>query len=85
MAQNTIALNLRRLRKAKDLTQASLAEKSGLSRAAYRNIETGKLKLETLEAALPDRVPIVTVADRFAEFSKYKYRFHVRNNRKVYV
>ncbi len=42
MAENPIALNLRRLRKANDFTQERLAEKSGLSRAAYRNIETGK-------------------------------------------
>jgi Zn-dependent peptidase ImmA (M78 family)/DNA-binding XRE family transcriptional regulator len=42
MAEGTIVLNLRRLRMAKGITQENLAEKSGLSRAAYRNIETGK-------------------------------------------
>jgi Zn-dependent peptidase ImmA (M78 family)/DNA-binding XRE family transcriptional regulator len=42
MAENAIALNLRRLRRANGLTQEDLAEKSGLSRAAYRNIESGK-------------------------------------------
>lgn len=36
-----ISLNLRRLRKAKGLTQERVAEQSGLSRAAYRNIEMG--------------------------------------------
>lgn len=42
MAENTIALNLRRLRNVKSFTQVELAERAGLSRAAYRNIETGK-------------------------------------------
>ena len=42
MAETNIALNLRRLRKAKDFSQERLAEKSGISRAAYRHIEIGK-------------------------------------------
>ena len=42
MVDSPIALNLRRIRKAKGFSQVDLADKSGLSRAAYRNIETGK-------------------------------------------
>lgn len=42
MAENTIALNLRRVRSAKGLSQKALASRSGLSIAAYRNIETGR-------------------------------------------
>jgi Zn-dependent peptidase ImmA (M78 family)/DNA-binding XRE family transcriptional regulator len=52
MAENTIALNLRRLRNAKEVTQESVAEMAGLSRAAYRKIETGKSepRVRTLQA-----------------------------------
>lgn len=42
MADSTIALNLRRLRGSRGLSQQALASRSGLSIAAYRNIETGK-------------------------------------------
>ena len=61
MADNTISINLRRLRKVKEFSQERVAEKSGLSRAAYRNIETGKSEprvssLQAIAAAL--EVPI---------------------------
>lgn len=42
MDQDLVITNLKRLRSVKGLTQAQLAEKAGLSRAGYRNIETGK-------------------------------------------
>jgi Zn-dependent peptidase ImmA (M78 family)/DNA-binding XRE family transcriptional regulator len=42
MDQELIATNLKRLRSVKGFTQAELAESAGLSRAGYRNIETGK-------------------------------------------
>lgn len=42
MSQNTIAVNLRRIRRAKGLSQVMVAKRAGLSRAAYGNIETGK-------------------------------------------
>lgn len=52
MDQELIATNLKRLRSAKGLTQEELAERAGLSRAGYRNIETGKAvpRSSTLEA-----------------------------------
>ena len=37
----TLAINLRRVRDQKGLTQAEVAERAGISRIAYRNIETG--------------------------------------------
>ncbi len=37
-----LAQNLRRLRDEKGLSQAEVAERSGISRVAYRNIETGE-------------------------------------------
>ncbi|HUP42830.1 MAG TPA: helix-turn-helix transcriptional regulator, partial [Thermoanaerobaculia bacterium] len=52
MDHELIATNLKRLRSIKGLTQEELAEKAGLSRAGYRNIETGKVvpRPSTLEA-----------------------------------
>ncbi|MDP8236751.1 MAG: helix-turn-helix transcriptional regulator, partial [Candidatus Erginobacter occultus] len=38
---NNIGVNLRRFRKLKNYSQQQLAEKAGISRVAYRNIETG--------------------------------------------
>ena len=42
MSQNTIAVNLRRIRRGRGLSQGAVAQRAGLSRAAYGNIETGK-------------------------------------------
>lgn len=39
---NSMAVNLRRYRKLRHLTQDQIAGKVGISRVAYRNIETGK-------------------------------------------
>ncbi|MBC8453730.1 ImmA/IrrE family metallo-endopeptidase, partial [PVC group bacterium] len=39
---NSMAVNLRRYRKLRHLTQDDIAGKVGISRVAYRNIETGK-------------------------------------------
>jgi Zn-dependent peptidase ImmA (M78 family)/DNA-binding XRE family transcriptional regulator len=77
MAENTIALNLRRLRKAKDFSQERLAEKSGLSRAAYRNIETGKSEprvsnLQAIAAAL--EVPIQRLVEPVQELRAVRFR-----------
>ncbi len=51
MTPNVIGSNLRRLREAQGLTQERAAELSGLSRPAYRNIETGDSmpKVSTLQ------------------------------------
>lgn len=38
---DAISINLKRLRKMRDLTQQEIAEKAGISRNAYRSIETG--------------------------------------------
>jgi Zn-dependent peptidase ImmA (M78 family)/DNA-binding XRE family transcriptional regulator len=77
MAENTISLNLRRLRKAKDFSQESLAEKSGLSRAAYRNIETGKSEprigsLQSIAAAL--EIPIQRLVEPVRAIDAVQFR-----------
>jgi Zn-dependent peptidase ImmA (M78 family)/DNA-binding XRE family transcriptional regulator len=81
MAENTIALNLRRLRKAKDFSQERLAEKSGLSRAAYRNIETGKSEprvsnLQAIAAAL--EVPIQQLVEPVQALRAVRFRSNKR-------
>lgn len=41
MDQNNIYLNLRRIREARGLTRAEIADRAGISRVTYRNIENG--------------------------------------------
>ncbi|OLN26673.1 helix-turn-helix domain-containing protein [Desulfosporosinus metallidurans] len=41
MDQKNIGVNLRRIREAKGLSQAQVADSAGISRVAYRNIENG--------------------------------------------
>lgn len=52
MEQNIIGIHLRRIRQAKGLSQEKAAELSGISRPAYRNIETGAStpKVSTLQS-----------------------------------
>jgi len=81
MAGNTISLNLRRLRKAKDYSQERLAEKSGLSRAAYRNIETGKSEprvssLQAIATAL--EVPIQQLVEPVQALISVRFRSNKR-------
>src|SRR5258708_29024099 len=57
-----LANNLRRLRDAAGLSQAELAERTGISRVAYRSIETGASQprtstLASLAAALGVKIP----------------------------
>lgn len=77
MAENTIALNLRRLRKAKDFSQEHLAEKSGISRAAYRNIENGKSepRVSNLQAiAFALEVPIQQLVEPVRPLNAVRFR-----------
>lgn len=81
MPGNTISLNLRRLRKDKGYSQERLAEKSGLSRAAYRNIETGKSEprvssLQSVAAAL--EIPIQRLVEPVRELSAVRFRSNKR-------
>jgi len=51
MEHKNICLNLKRFREAKGLTQAEIAERAGISRITYRNIENGHSipKVSTLQ------------------------------------
>jgi Zn-dependent peptidase ImmA (M78 family)/DNA-binding XRE family transcriptional regulator len=62
----TLAHNLRRLRDERGLTQAQVANRTGISRVAYRNIETGSAAPRTgtltgLTAALGVKIPDLMV------------------------
>lgn len=85
MDQELIATNLKRLRSAKGWTQEELAERAGLSRAGYRNIETGKTVprsstlqalAEALEVALRELLISVPVLRhvRFRSFKRLRTR-----------
>ena len=51
MDQKNISLNLKRIREANGFTQADIADRAGISRVAYRNIENGSSipKVSTLQ------------------------------------
>lgn len=85
MDQELIATNLKRLRSVKGLTQEELAERAGLSRAGYRNLETGKTMprsstlealAEALEVALRELLTPVPVLRhvRFRSFKRLRTR-----------
>ena len=90
MDQKNISANLRRIREAKGLSQAQVADSAGISRIAYRNIENGTStpKVSTLQniafgvgAKLQDLfVPIRTLKKvRFRALKKMNSRDHILN------
>lgn len=82
MSDEVIIQNLKRLREAQRLSQEALAERAGLSRSAYRNIERGRSQprvrtLEGLASALS-----VPLGELFAPTSELT-RVRFRANRKL--
>ncbi len=74
---NAIAINLRRFRKVRHLTQKSLADAAGISRVAYRNIETGVAMprsgtLEALAGAL--KVDVFELAAEIPQAKTLRFR-----------
>lgn len=81
MEKKIISQNLRRLRKFKKMTQAETAEKAGISRPAYRNIETGKSepKVGTLRAiAIALNVKVLDLIAPVKTLSAVRFRAHKR-------
>lgn len=81
MADCTISLNLRRLRQARELTQAGIAAKAGLSRASYRKIEAGQTEprvatLQAIAGALG--APIQELVAPVRELTAVRFRSHKR-------
>jgi Zn-dependent peptidase ImmA (M78 family)/transcriptional regulator with XRE-family HTH domain len=74
---NLIAANFKRIRRAKGISQDQLAEAAGLSRSAYRNIESGKAQprmrtLETIAEAL--QIPIRELLEPTVELTNVRFR-----------
>ena len=79
MNNDVIAANLKRLRGAKGISQDQVAEAAGLSRSAYRNIESGKAQprmrnLEAIAGAL--RVPVRALLEPTVELKNVRFRSH---------
>lgn len=90
MSTNPIAINLRRLRSSRGLTQDDLAKKAKLSRIAYSNVENGKASprvnnlqqiADVLDVGIQELVtPVPTISSlRFR--SKKMPTGHARNSR----
>src|SRR2546426_12670514 len=72
-----LSANLARLRARGDLSQAALAMRAGISRVAYRNIETGRTlpRASTLEAiAQALRVPLAELLRPAVELRQVRFR-----------
>lgn len=81
MVNHVIAANLKRIRGAKSLSQERLAEIAGLSRSAYRKIETAKVQprvrsLQALAAAL--EVPVRELLEPPFELRQVRFRSRKR-------
>lgn len=77
MNSDVIAANLKRLRGSKGLTQDVVADKAGLSRSAYRNIECGKVQprvgnLEAIATAL--QVPVRKLLEPTTDLRNVRFR-----------
>lgn len=64
---NNLALNLRRVRDEKGLSQTDVAERAGISRVAYRSIETGEATPRSATLARIADVLGVRIADLMTE------------------
>lgn len=83
MEREDIGKNLRRLRNEKGLTQDKMAESAGISRVAYRNLESGHSlpRASTLEAlALTLEVKLVDLLSPARELKHVRFRAAKRMN-----
>ena len=76
---NNIGINLRRLRKLNNYSQQELAEKAGISRVAYRNIETGDSEprssnLNALAEALG--ISVFDLTEQVPKLKSLRFRSH---------
>lgn len=79
MNTDAVAANLKRIRGAKGISQDSVAEAAGLSRSAYRNIESGHAQprvrnLEAIAAAL--HVSVRELFEPAVALSHVRFRSH---------
>lgn len=90
MATNPIAVNLRRLRGSRGMTQGDLAKKAKLSRIAYSNVENGKANprvnnlqqiADALNVGIQELVTPVPTVHSLRFRSKKMPTGHTRNSR----
>lgn len=90
MNENTISLNLRRLRQAKKCSQERLAELSGLSKAAYKNIESGKSEprvssLQAIAMALEVSIQKLVEPVRVLRHVRFRSNRRMRSREQILV
>ena len=83
MDLKNISLNLKRIREAKDFTQAEVADRAGISRLTYRKIENGSSipkvsTLQSIASALDVRLQDLLVPVR--TLSKVRFRASKKMN-----
>jgi len=79
MNNDVIAANLKRIRRARGISQSRVAEAAGLSRSAFRNIESGEAQprvrnLEAIAGAL--QVPVRELLEPAVELTHVRFRSH---------
>ncbi len=90
MNGNAISLNLRRLRQAKKCSQEALAELSGLSKAAYKNIESGKSEprvssLQAIAMALEVSIQKLVEPVRVLRHVRFRSNRRMRSREQILV
>ena len=90
MGETTISTNLRRLRGARDFSQDRLASRAGLSRAAYRKIETGQSEprvstLQSIARALDVRVDELVAPAAEIKAVRFRSKKRLRTREQILV
>ena len=88
MATSTIAFNLRLVRKSTELSQECVAEKAGLSRAAYRKIENGESEprvssLQAIAGALGVKIQDLVAPVRELKAVRFRSNKRVRRRERI--
>ena len=90
MADSSIAINLRRLRHAKALTQETIADKAGITRAAYRNIESGRSEprvgtLQSIACAMDVNIQYLVEPARGLQSVRFRSLKRLRSREQILV
>ena len=90
MANDSIAINLRRLRQAKALTQETIADRAGITRAAYRNIESGRSEprvgtLQSIACAMEVNIQYLVEPARGLQAVRFRSIKRLRSREQILV
>jgi Zn-dependent peptidase ImmA (M78 family)/transcriptional regulator with XRE-family HTH domain len=88
MASSIIELNLRRLRHFGGVTQATIAERAGISLTAYRKIESGRSQprvrtLQAIASGLEARIQDLVAPSRELTQVRFRSHKHLRSRDKI--